>query len=64
VPLDLPMWWGRVSLFVRPGDVVHVQRLYTVVEGTPDPGYRQFFGWICRCHELEDAYILVASDNN
>jgi hypothetical protein len=40
VPLDLPMWWGRVSFFVRPGDVVRVHRLYTVVEGTPDSGYR------------------------
>jgi hypothetical protein len=35
------MWWGRVPFSGRPGDVVHVQRLYTVVEGTPDPGYRQ-----------------------
>jgi hypothetical protein len=37
---------------VRPGDVVRVQRLYTVVEGTPDPGYRQIqkmvrmIGWL------------------
>jgi hypothetical protein len=36
------MWCGRVPFFVRPGDVVRVQRLYTVVEGTPDPGYRQW----------------------
>jgi hypothetical protein len=27
VPLDLPMWWGRVPFFVRPGDVVRVQHL-------------------------------------
>jgi hypothetical protein len=40
VLLDLPMWWSQVSFFVRPGDVVRVQRLYTAVEGTPDPGYR------------------------
>jgi hypothetical protein len=33
---------GWVSFFVRPGDVVRVKRLYTVVEGTPDPGYRQW----------------------
>jgi hypothetical protein len=41
VLLDLPMRWGRAPFFVRPGDVVRVQRLYTVVEGTPDSGYRQ-----------------------
>jgi hypothetical protein len=41
VPLDLPMWWDQVPFFVRPGDVVRVQHLYTVVEGTPDSGYRQ-----------------------
>jgi hypothetical protein len=32
VPLDLPMWWGRVPFSAR--------RLYTVVGGTPDSGYR------------------------
>jgi hypothetical protein len=42
VPLDLPMRWGQVPFFMRPGDVVRVQRLYTVVEGTPDSGYRQW----------------------
>jgi hypothetical protein len=36
------MWWGRVPFFVWPGDVVHVQRLHTVEEGTPDSGYRQW----------------------
>jgi hypothetical protein len=40
VPLDLPMWWGRVPLSV-PGGVIRVQRLHTVEEGTPDSGYRQ-----------------------
>jgi hypothetical protein len=34
---------GQVPFFVRPGDVVCVQRLYTIVEGTPDPEYRQYF---------------------
>jgi hypothetical protein len=34
VPLDLPMWWGRVPFSAR--------RLYTVVGGTPDSGYRQW----------------------
>jgi hypothetical protein len=42
VPLDLPMWWGRMPFSVWPGDVVRVQCLYTVVEGTPDLGYRQW----------------------
>jgi hypothetical protein len=42
VPLALPMWWGRVPFFVWPGDVVRVQHLYTVVEGTPDSRYRQW----------------------
>jgi hypothetical protein len=40
VPLDLPTWWGRVSFSVWPRDVVRVQRLRTVEEGTPDLGYR------------------------
>jgi hypothetical protein len=40
VPLDLPMWWGRVPLPMWPGGVVWVQRLHTVEEGTPDSGYR------------------------
>jgi hypothetical protein len=34
VPLDLPMWWGRVPFSVWPGDVVCVQHLHTVEEGT------------------------------
>jgi hypothetical protein len=34
------MWWGQVLFTVRLGDVVRVQRIYTVVEGTPDSGYR------------------------
>jgi hypothetical protein len=42
VPVDLHMWWGRVPFSVWPGDVVHVQRLHTVEEGTPDPGYWQW----------------------
>jgi hypothetical protein len=42
VPLDLPMWWGRVLLSVWPGGVVRVQRLHTVEEGTPDSGYQQW----------------------
>jgi hypothetical protein len=41
VPLDLPMWWGRVPLSAWPGGVVRVQRLHTAEEGTPDLGYRQ-----------------------
>jgi hypothetical protein len=36
VPLDLPMWWGRVPLPVWPVGIVWVQRLYTVKDGTPD----------------------------
>ena len=36
VPLDPPMWWGRAAFSMWPGDVVCVQRLYTVIEGTPD----------------------------
>jgi hypothetical protein len=36
------MWWGWVLFTVRLGDVVRVQRLYTVVGGTPDSGYRQY----------------------
>jgi hypothetical protein len=40
VPLDLPMWWGRVPFSVWPEDVVRVQHLHTVEEGTPDLGYR------------------------
>jgi hypothetical protein len=40
VPLNLPMWWGRVPPSVWPGGVVRVQRLHTVEEGTPDSGYR------------------------
>jgi hypothetical protein len=35
------MWWGRVLFTVRLGDVVRVQRLYTVVGGTPNSGYQQ-----------------------
>jgi hypothetical protein len=35
------MWWGRVPFTARLGDAVRVQRLYTVVGGTPDSGYRQ-----------------------
>jgi hypothetical protein len=35
------MWWGRVPFSVWPGDVVCVQRLHAVEEGTPDSGYRQ-----------------------
>ena len=42
VPLDLPMWWGRVPLSVWPGGVIRVQRLHTVEEGTPNSGYRQW----------------------
>jgi hypothetical protein len=41
VPLDLPMWWGRVPFSVWSGGVVRVQRLHAVEEGTPDSGYRQ-----------------------
>ena len=41
-PLDLPTWWGRVLFSVWPGDVVCVQRLQVVEEGTPVPGYRQW----------------------
>jgi hypothetical protein len=41
VPLDLPMWWGHVPFTVRLGDAIRVQRLYTVVGGIPDSGYRQ-----------------------
>jgi hypothetical protein len=33
VPLDLPMWWGRVPLSVWPGGVVRVHRLHTIEEG-------------------------------
>jgi hypothetical protein len=40
--LSLPMRWGRVPFSVWPGGVVHVQRLHTVEEGTPDSGYRQW----------------------
>jgi hypothetical protein len=47
VPLDLPMWWGRVSFSVWPRDVVHVQCLHTVEEGTPDSGYRQILLHYC-----------------
>jgi hypothetical protein len=39
VLLDLPMWWGRVPFSVWLGDVVRVQRLYTVEKGIPDSGY-------------------------
>jgi hypothetical protein len=42
VPLDLPMWWGRVSFSVWLGGVVRVQHLHTVEEGTPDSGYRHW----------------------
>jgi hypothetical protein len=42
VPLDLPMRWGRVSFSVWPGDAVRAQCLYTIVEGTPHSGYRQW----------------------
>jgi hypothetical protein len=41
VPLDLPIWWGRVPLSVWPGGVVRVQHLHTVEEDIPDSGYRQ-----------------------
>jgi hypothetical protein len=40
VLLALPMWWGRVPFSVWPRDVIRVQRLHTVEEGTPDSGYR------------------------
>jgi hypothetical protein len=43
VPLDPPMWWGRVPFSVWPGDVVCVQCLHTVEEGTPDSGYRHTY---------------------
>jgi hypothetical protein len=49
VPLDLPMWWGRVLFFVWPGDIVRVQRLYTIVEGTPDSGYRHHILYMIFC---------------
>jgi hypothetical protein len=42
VPLDLPMWWGRVPLSAWPVGVVRVQRLHAVEEGTPNSGYRQW----------------------
>jgi hypothetical protein len=41
VPLNSPMWWGRVPLSVWPGGIVRVQHLHTVEEGIPDSGYRQ-----------------------
>jgi hypothetical protein len=41
VPLDLPMWWGRVPFSVWPGGVARVRRLHAVEEGTPNSGYRQ-----------------------
>jgi hypothetical protein len=40
VPLDLPMWWGRVPLSAWPGGAVRVQRHHAVEEGTLDSGYR------------------------
>jgi hypothetical protein len=42
VPLDLPMWWGRVPFSVWSRGVVRVHRLHAVEEGTPDSGYRQW----------------------
>jgi hypothetical protein len=35
------MRWGRVPFTVRLGDTARVQRLSTVVGGTPDSWYRQ-----------------------
>jgi hypothetical protein len=42
VPLEPPMWSGRVLFTVRLGNTVRAPRLHTVVEGTPDSGYRQW----------------------
>jgi hypothetical protein len=39
--LNPKMRRGQVLFPVWPGDVVRVQRLHTVGEGTPDSGYRQ-----------------------
>jgi hypothetical protein len=49
VPLEPPTWQGWVLFTVRLGDVVRAQRLYIVVGGTPDLGYRQVVYAIAYC---------------
>jgi hypothetical protein len=41
VPLGPSTRWGRVLSTMRLEDAVRAPRLYTVVRGTPDSGYRQ-----------------------
>jgi hypothetical protein len=41
--LELSTWWGRVLFTTRLEIAAWAPCLHTVVRGTPDSGYRQYF---------------------
>jgi hypothetical protein len=58
VPLEPPTWRGWVLSTMRLGEAVRAQRLYIVVGGTPDSGYRQQQSQR-KQHKTRDFYPVV-----